>query len=420
VTPVRSPAVRFRLLGPIEVSGRGGPVGLGGPKPRRLLAALLVRHGRRASVDELVEVLWGEHPPGSARGLIHTYVSTLRRLFADMGVVVELTRTGNSYQIRCDAGWLDVPAFEDAVRRATEANKDGRHGEAARTAWGALKLWLGTPFDGLAQGFLIADAARLVELRRQAMDQYATAEIMLGRGAVVVPELRGFVDEYPLCERLREVLVTALFEAGRNAAALAAYEDARQVLATELGARPGRRLMELHRGIRAADLADVVPVPHQLPPVTFPDTGRQAGLHRIMDRLLARPAPPVVVLCGPAGIGKTALAVQAGHLTRAHFPDGQLFADLSTRPGTHVVLSRFLIAMGVDSPSTLDELAVSYRSALADRRILVVLDGVTDAEQVRPLLGGAAVVITSRRPLAGIAADHVHLTWAAVACHACG
>lgn len=419
MTPVEALAVRFRLLGPIEVGGRAGPVCLGGPKPRLLLAALLVRHGRRASVDELVEVLWGEHPPSSARGLIHTYVSTLRRLFTDMDVV--LTRTGNSYQLHCPTGWLDVPAFEDAVRRATQANQDGHHGDAARQAARALGLWLGTPFDGLAQGFLIAEAARLVELRRQAMDQYATAEILLGRATAVVPDLRGFVDEYPLCERLRELLVTALFETGRNAAALAAYDEARLVLASELGANPGRGLTGLYRRIRAAEPTGGDPVPHQLPPVTFPDTGRQAGLYRIMDRLLARSAPPVVVLSGPAGIGKTALAVQAGHLTRAHFPDGQLFADLSTQPGVHTVLGRFLGAMGeTTTSSTLDELVAAYRAAMANRRILVVLDGVTDAEQVRPLLAGAAVVITSRDPLTGIAAEHVQLTWDAVACTACG
>lgn len=245
--------VGIRLLGPIEVTAAGQPVVVEGRKPRALLAALLVRHGQPVGVDELVEVLWGHRPPCSVRGLIHTYVSTLRGVFSALHGAVTLTRAGNGYRLDAGDGWFDVADFEDSVRRATEANDRGAHDVATGAARRALALWRGNAFDGQAQGFLVAEAARLAELRRQAAEQYAAAEIALGQNAVIVPELRRFVTEFPLCERLREALIVSLRQAGQHAAALTAFEDTRRVLAVELGVGPGRRLMELHRDLLAAD-----------------------------------------------------------------------------------------------------------------------------------------------------------------------
>jgi len=424
---------QFCLLGPLLVRCGGVAVPVLSGKQRAVLAGLLLNPGRVVSVDELAEILWGTAAPPSARVTIQNYVMRLRRALGDRS---RIGTQPHGYVIRVEAGELDVSVFEARLAAARAAARDGLWETAVAEAGAGLSLWRGEPLADVPSDLLaVRDAPRLAELRLQALETRIDADLRLGRHAEVITELRRLTAAHPLREHLHAQLMLALYRCGRQAEALSAYRDARRVLVEEIGADPGTGLRELHRQILTADPALAVPepapaaadgtgqvVPRQLPAPVAHFAGRAAELAALTGLLDRRDEqlPGTVVISaigGTAGVGKTALAVRWAHQVTGRFPDGQLYVNLrgydpdQPMPAADA-LAGFLRGLGVpgqDIPPGEDERAARYRSLLAGRRMLVVLDNAGSAEQIRPLLPGApscTVVVTSRDSLAGLVARH--------------
>ncbi|MBG0565837.1 AfsR/SARP family transcriptional regulator [Actinoplanes aureus] len=406
-------SVEFRLLGPVEVGTRAGVLPLGGAKIRTLLATLLLPAGRVISTDRLIDVIWDDDPPPTARALVQTYVSALRRaLPAD---VIETRPPG--YLARIDPDSLDRNRFDALVARGRAAAREGRHGEASETLRAAAALWRGPALGGVRSTALAAEAARLDEQRLTVTEERISADLALGRADQLCGELSVLVGQHPTRESLRALLMTALYRSGRAADALAVYRQGRAILVEELGIEPGPELARLHEAILRGDAgpapvaAAPAPVPAQLPPDAADFTGREAQSGQLIQ-LLESPSA-VGVIAGPGGVGKSALAVHVAHRVASAYPGGVLHVDLrgmSASPASPAeVLGRFLRAFDVDPSaieSSLDERMNQYRSLLAGRRVLVVLDDAANEQQVRPLLPGSprcGVLITSRNRLPGLA-----------------
>ncbi len=405
--------VRFRVLGPVTMEVDGKPVALGGVKPRTLLAALLVRPDRTVETPALIEAVWGARPPGSARGMIQTYVSTLRRAIRQAGGPDVLRGDRSGYWVMVKGG-LDLTEFENAVENARDMLTHNRPKQAAAHLRGALGLWRGPAFDGVTNGLLGAEAARLQELQMTALELRVTADLRAGDYETLIPDLRGLVAQYPLREKLWASLMLALHHTGQNSAALAAFESIRRKLADEFGANPGSLLRQAHETVLRGEMTDkeavtsAAPantVPMQLPADLTTFCGRTTDMARL-DTLNAR----TIVIAGPGGVGKTALAVHWAHQVRTRFPDGQLFVDLrgydTLAPvSTAQALTQFLRALGTPSqqvPATVDEQVALYRSLTADRIMLVVLDNAVGTDQVRALLPPnpqSMTLVTSRDDL---------------------
>ena len=435
-------ARQFGLLGPLTVRCRGAVLPVAPGKQRAVLAALLLDAGRVVPVGELAEVLWGSAPPASARVSVQNYVRRLRQALEPAGPGLISTRPGG-YVITVAAGELDVTRFETLARSAREAARAGAWADAAGRARSALALWRGEPLADIGSDLLTRrEVPRLAELRLQALEARIEADLQLGRPAEAAAELQGLTASHPLRERLHALLMLALYRDGRQGEALAAYRAARRVLARELGTEPGTALRDLHQRMLAGDPAlaaaaapgspaeDSLPpaaggpplVPRQLPGAVPHFAGRAAELAELTRRLdqAGERAPETVVIAaigGTAGVGKTALAVRWAHQVADRFPDGQLYVNLRgydpDQPVTAAdALASFLNALGVagpDLPAGAEERAARYRSLLAGRRVLVVLDNAREVEQVRLLLPGApgcVVLVTSRDSLPGLVARH--------------
>lgn len=445
--------VELRLLGPVELSVRGRTAEVGPPQRRAVLAALAVDTGRPVAADVLVKRVWGTDPPDGARRALHAHIARIRRLCEQTGdtgdVRLRLVRRSGGYVLEARPDRVDVHRFRQLVGRARAA---GRADEARAAALlrEALGLWRGEPLAGLGGQW----AARVREAwRRQRVDAvvgWAHLESRVGDPATVVGPLTELLGEYPLVEPLTEALMQALHAAGRGAEALDCYATLRQRLAEELGADPGSGLREVHQAILRGDLpgpspwptpqvpaaaAPTASPPPQPPSATTPwpagtpvqlpmgvrgFTGRGQELAQL-EEILASAAdqPSAVVISavsGTAGVGKTALAVHWARRAQNAFPDGQLYVNLrGFDPGGSVLspaeaVRGFLDAFGVPVsrvPAGLEAQTGLYRSLLAGRRVLVVLDNARDAEQVRPLLPGAPgclALVTSRSRLTGLAA----------------
>ncbi len=430
-----SAELEFRLLGPLEVRRGGAPVPLAGGKQRAVLAALLLSAGRVVSLGELTEALWGPSAPVSARVTVQNYVTRLRKALGDGGRD-RIQTVSQGYLIRAASHELDSARFEALLDAARAAARQADWAAAAARAAEALALWRGEPLADTGSELLAArELPRLAELRAQAIEAQLEAEVHLGRRAGVIGELRRLALLYPLRERVHGLLMLALYLDGRQGEALAAYQQARQLLNDELGAEPGAALRDLHQRVLAADPALArsapgqppgaspgPPVPRQLPAGVPHFTGR-AGELATLTGLLDHPGqagPATVVVSaigGTAGVGKTEFAVRWAHQVAGRFPDGQLYVNLrGYDPGRPLAaadaLAGFLRALGVagrDIPAATDERAARYRTLLAGRRMLVLLDNAASADQVRPLLPGSpgcATVVTSRGTLAGLVARH--------------
>ncbi|GAA3148080.1 AfsR/SARP family transcriptional regulator [Nonomuraea roseoviolacea] len=368
--------VTFHVLGPLEVRTSGQPVRISGKKPRLLLATLLLDAGGVVGADQLVEVLWPERPPRSAQANLRTYVSSLRTDLGEEGRC--LRGNGSGYAIDVPEGALDLLVFEELVGQA-------RYEEA-------LSLWRGAPLADLP-GSPLWDRRLdpLHEVRLRAAEELISRRMDQGDHAGAVSELRGLLAEHPYREDLWGRLLLALHRGGRKAEALRAYATVRQLLVDELGVEPGTGLRAAYESI----LADEAPpaAPRQLPP-DIPDfTGRTDALAALNEPF------QVAVISGPPGAGKTALAVHAAHALREKFPAGQLHLDLDGREPADL-LAEALRALGADPPPpTVHERSAHFRSLLAERPMLVLLDDALDASQVRPLLPGndSVVIVTSRR-----------------------
>ncbi|MEV0677966.1 BTAD domain-containing putative transcriptional regulator [Actinosynnema sp. NPDC050436] len=399
---------RIGVLGSLEVEV-DGPVRWESRKSRVLLAVLAVHPGHPVSRAEIVDLLWGEDVPATWQNLVHGYVARVRAALDDPSAV-RASRHG--YRLVVED--LDLLRFDALVARA----RGERPAEAVRLLAEALDLWRGPVLADLPDVVRNHPTAHAVAARRTAA-ALRLADLALDHGAAgaAVDHLRRLVVEEPLHEGLHARLVRALAADGRQAAALEEFARVRARLVGELGVEPGAELRDAHVRVLRRDLPEPPRlVPAQLPVATGHFTGRRAQLSRL-DGLLAGQdrAVGITAIAGTAGVGKTALAVRWANRVRDRFPDGQLYIDLRgfaehepVRPVE--ALGRFLRAFGVPPervPADPDEAAALYRSTLAGRRVLVVLDNAVGAAQVRPLLPsgpGSLALITSRDRLGGMAA----------------
>jgi len=371
-----------------------------------VLAALLLNANRPVSEDQLIDLLWEDAPPSSARGQLQLRVFELRKLLGREVIV----RCASGYLIEVRPGELDLHAFRDGVAKARAA---GRSRESVGLLREALDLWHGNGLSGVTDVLARREGPMLEELRMTAREELFDAEIATGRCAHLIGELRRTAGELPFRERLLAQLMTALSRSGRVPDALDVYAEARRRFAAELGIEPGKALRDLHAGILRGGS-----VPHQkrpsrpaaLPAPVRGFTGRARELDLLDEQLgSGEPAADIWVITGIGGVGKTALAVEWACQARERFPDGQLYVDLR---GFHAdrdplapvtVLSQLLRSLGVEPhriPGELDEQAGLYRSLLSDRRVLLILDNARDAEQVWPLLPpSGTVLVTSRHRL---------------------
>ncbi len=411
----------YRVLGPLQVQAAGVHVRIGGPKPRAVLATLLLQPGAFVSVDLLTEVLWPGGAPRSAVANVRTYVRALRQALSAAGIATAGLHTRPSgYALDVAPGDFDLLLFEQRLVRARSERDRGDDAAALRGYESALGLWRGGALQDVPPSVVWDPAlTRIEEMRAVAVDECLRVRLRLGDYAPLVAELRARLIEDPLREDLWQMLVGALHSSGRTSEARDAYAEAERILAAELGIEPSAPLRAVGESNgyagrrRTAPLAPVCQLPMDVP--DFTGRGEEIAA---LERLLAAAGrqPVVAVLSGPPGSGKSTLAVHVAHRVRDAFPDGQLFFDLggmSDQPREPAdVLAEMLRGLGViDSavPGELGERAALFRSRLAQRRFLVVLDDAAGSAQVRPLLpgtGGSAVLVSSRRRMTGLPAHH--------------
>jgi DNA-binding SARP family transcriptional activator/tetratricopeptide (TPR) repeat protein len=419
--------MRVRLLGPVDIAVDGAAREVSGLRRKAVLAALALSPGEVLSTDRLLGVVWG--PDAATRlNTLQSHVSYLRRLLGGKDTI--LARPPG-YQLNLPGDATDLAT---ARRLIEQAGRDTDHAGGAAAFRAALALWRGQPLADLAGlHWFDEQSHRLEQLRLVAADGLIRARLALGEHAELVPELEGAVREHPFEERLHGHLMLALYRAGRQHDALAVFQRLARLLDAELGIRPSTSLRDLHGAILRQDpglqpeppaiAVAQVPVPAQLPASVGAFAGRAGELACLDDLLAADTAgtPPAVVVSavsGTAGVGKTALAVHWAHRVAGRFPDGQLYVNLRgfdpdrapLDPGE--VLRGFLDALGVPPqriPAGRDAQLGLYRSVLAGKRVLVLLDNARDAEQVRPLLPGSPgclAVVTSRIQLTPLVATH--------------
>jgi len=386
---------------------------------------------------EIAELVWDGAPPRGAQDAIRALVMRLRRRL-DTRAAARIVTRSPGYAIEISGDELDASLFETLIQQTGAMVRAGRWAETARTAAEALGLWRGTALADIPSQLLRDQwVPHLDQLRVQAVEWRIEADLHDGRHEQLIPQLRELTIRHPVREHFHGQLMLALYRCGRQAEALAAYQHARRALVGELGIEPGPGLRDLHKRMLAGDTELLAPrapllseetslsahppsVPRQLPASVRHFVGRAAEL-KSLSELLPQQAEAVgamviAAIGGAPGIGKTALAMHWAQQHCDRFPDGQLYVNLRgfDPAGTPLlpadVVRRFLAALGVPAqriPADLDEQAALYRSKLAGRRVLIVLDNARDAEQVRPLLPGTPgcmVLVTSRNQLASLIA----------------
>jgi DNA-binding SARP family transcriptional activator/tetratricopeptide (TPR) repeat protein len=437
---------RFGLLGPLLIEDPAGQViAVRAAKQRIVLAALLLSPNAVVSLEGLADALWDARPPQNAPAVVRTYVMRLRRALGDASARIVSQPAGYCLLLHepADLDLAEVKHLQEAARAAAQ---DGQWQHASTVLDRALSMWRGAPLaDVFSESLRSAELPRLQDLRLELAEARIEAALHLGRHGDVITELRALAAEHPLRERLRAQLMLACYRSGRQAEALEVYRTTRAALIGELGVEPGHELQLLHERILAGDLrlaltapapaaapgvappgparGTAVPgVPRQLPASIRHFTGRQAalaGLTRLADEVPSSPGTVVIsAIGGAAGIGKTALALHWAHREAERFPGGQLYVNLrgfgpSGEPMSAAEATRgFLDSLGVPTgqmPAGQAAQAGLYRSRLAGRRMIIVLDNARDEEQVRPLLPaapGCLVLVTSRNQLTGLAAAH--------------
>lgn len=439
---VQNAGIKFEVLGPLRAWRDGAALPLGPVQQRVVLAVLLLHTNRPIGRQQIIDAVWGTAHPTHAVNLLQRHVSSLRRVLEPQrsarAASDRVVWTDGGYLFTVASGNLDLEQFDSSVSLARAARVAGDLPKAASALHAALQLWRGPACDGLISPYLDAQREQLAERRISALEERIDLDLALGNHLDVIAELRALVAEYPLRERLRGLLMSALYRSGRQADALAAYQDARRQLRDEVGVAPAAPLQRLQQQILAADpdlappapagpitvsavtpAREHIPMPAQLPRDLSTFVGRAAELHHLNSLINAGADPegPVVTaLHGMAGVGKTALAVHWAHQIRDRFSDGQVYLNLRGHDPTEPLmdpgeaLRTVLEAFSVPAsqiPAGLEARAALYRSVLSGQQVLIVLDNVHDAEQVRPLLPGSAgcrVLLTSRNQLTSLAA----------------
>lgn len=415
VGPAR-PTLRFEMLGPLVVRLDGRSLPLGPLKQQQVLAMLLCRANSVTSVDRLIDALWRDEPPRTARKNLQVYVTCLRKLLGSDGSDERLVHRNGGYVLRATADELDLLDFQRRVSLARDAPDPA--GVVAELG-PALALWRGGVLDGLPATPLIAgEIQRLWRRYLGAFEDWVEGELALGNASMVVERTCELAAAHPFRERLRQLEMTALYSVGRQSEALSVFDELRKSLAREFGMQPSQASEKLYRA-----LLDNEPVIPAMPPPAQPNrpvvvsppalgdfTGRVAESKRI-ERLLAEGGPRIVLITGPVGAGKTSLAIHAAALARQRFPDGRIFVHARTEQGAprssrSVLLDLVRFAgLSVADTGDRDELAGQWQRWLMDRRVLLTLDDVCESALVRavlPLSGSSVVLATTRRQLDGL------------------
>jgi DNA-binding SARP family transcriptional activator/tetratricopeptide (TPR) repeat protein len=414
---------RFQLLGPVQLFDGDEPVPIGGPGVRGLLALLALKPGKVVALDEIIDALWDHDPPATVRTIVHGNVSHLRRILRDVGGASILT-TPPGYRLEVEPDRIDVHRARTLLDQASVAAPE----TAAALLAEALALWQGPALGGVPDSLR---APELEDLRLAVHGARVDADLDLGRHAELIVELSPIVRADPLAERTAGQLMRALYHAGRRGDALELYRTVSRATLRTLGVEPGAELRWLHERVLNDDLpARDVPTPattgepakaiSQLPAAVPSLAGRAEEL-AWLDGLVTRAEAgetTIAVVTGTAGVGKSTLVVWWAHRVAARFPDGVLFASLRGFDPHHPplepaeLLTQFLLGLGVETakiPELLHERVALYRSLIAGRRMLVLLDDARTAEQVRPLLPPSArtmTVVTSRSRLDGLAVSN--------------
>jgi DNA-binding SARP family transcriptional activator len=361
------PVVEFRVLGPLEVREGSRIVPIGRPLSRLLLGYLLLHANEPASAERLIDELWGETPPRTAVASLQNHVSRLRKAVGTDRLRLE-TR---GYVLRVGLDELDSMRFEALIGEAEQARAD----IAAMKLRQALALWRGEPFAEFAyQPFVDAARQRLEEMRLAALERRIEADLALGRDESLVAELERLVQEHPFRERLRGLVMVALYRAGRQADALGVYRETRAALVQELGIEPSPKLQALERAIlnQAPELdprlersleRGVSANGTNLPSPPTPVLGRADELDQVVGLFRATSAR-LVTLTGPGRVGKTRLAIEAARRLQGDYPDGVWFVDLSPIAEAALVVSTIAMTFGVSDVG----------AYVADKRMLVLLD----------------------------------------------
>jgi len=450
--------LRVGVLGPVAAWDGDKQLQAGQPRQQAVLAILAMRANRVISRSELVDAVWGQDPPPSAEGSVYTYIAGLRRVLEPgrslRGPGRILVSSGAGYVLHLVPGQPDAVSFEQHLHRARHLRKSGDLAGTVAALEAALGLWRGVmAFAGVPGPFAETERVRLGELRSAVIEERADSMLGLGRHEEVLADLTAMVADNPLRERMRGLLMLALYRSGRQAEALRVFGEGRRVLAEELGIDPGAELSRIHQQVLTSDPAlDVtqpgqeaaaqataqvqapekpagqakaspaaaaknaavpvqpvqpaqqdrqVPVPAQLPPDAAGFSGRHEELGLLHGLLVDQAADqtPLVVISGTAGVGKTALAIRFGRQVARRFPDGQLYLNLrgfdpGLAPMEAAQALRFVLgALGVTPlrmPPDLEGRAAMFRSIADGKRMLVVLDNAASPAQVRPLLPGSA------------------------------
>jgi DNA-binding SARP family transcriptional activator/tetratricopeptide (TPR) repeat protein len=438
--------IEFRVLGPLEAWSWDDRIDLGHAKQRSVLAILLVEVGRVVHLDQLIDRVWGDSPPATARNIVYGYITRLRTTLAAVEEIGDskarsvVQHRSGGYCVDIDPDQIDLHRFR---RLVAEAHAVEPPDQRARLLRSAIDLWRGRPFADLTSAWLhdVAETAE-EELWAARLDE-SQARLDCGEHTEVLLELRALATRRPLDEQLAGLLMLAAYRAGQQAEALDRYHAMRRRLDDDLGIVPGPALAQLYQRIlrndpdllldrtdrtdrtsqpsRPAPATTVGPVPAQLPHDVPGFAGRDEELARLEAVCDGRSrsadaAVPIVAIDGTAGVGKTALAVRFAHRVAHRFPDGQLYVDLRgfdphlPPMTTGEVLGGFLRALGAEParvPADPAEQAALFRTMVQGRRLLMVLDNATDSAQVRPLIPGhpgCLVIVTGRNRLAGLAA----------------
>lgn len=434
--------LRIRVLGTLEIFDGAQWSTVSAAKPRALLAALVAQAPGTVSVDALIDEVWGDTPPKTAQTQIHGYVMRLRRLLNDPDGEFLIT-TDRGYRLALEPGDLDAEEAERLVVEAQAALRAGRAIEAAERVTAAIRCWRGDAYADVEPSTLVGPSAeRLHELRLTATEELIAANLARGSYDSAISEARTHLCDHPLREQVWRHLMLAYWSSGRQAEALETYRRLRDLLADELGVDPGAEVRDLHARILAGEVPPTA-VPAQPEPKDVPDppgqpapgsisqlpadvsdfTGRIQEIQAVLEALGdADPAqaPSVVVVHGAPGTGKSSVALHVARRVAEQYPDGQLYLDASgtseSARAPENLVAEALIGLGIngrDLPEGLPARTALFRSLLAERRMLVVVDDAGSSDQVRSVLpphGGSAVIVSSRRLLTDLSGSrHVEL-----------